>query len=113
MPGLAPVAMQQGKYVARLIVARMSQKQIGSFRYRDFGAMATIGRAAAVAQIRGFKFSGLFAWLTWLFVHLMYIVQFHNRLLVLTQWAWNYFTRNRAARLITEADRMIASKEKG
>jgi NADH dehydrogenase len=74
------------------------------FVYRDRGTMATIGRASAVANLRGHEFSGGFAWLLWLFVHLMYLVQFQNRLLVLIQWAWNYFSRNRSARLITYVD---------
>jgi NADH:ubiquinone reductase (H+-translocating) len=72
------------------------------FRYRERGTMATIGRRAAVADVKGLHFSGGIAWLMWLFVHLMYLVQFANRLLVLFQWAWNYVTQNRSARLITE-----------
>jgi len=72
-----------------------------SFQYKDRGSMATIGRAAAVVDLGWLRFSGFFAWLTWLFVHLMYLVEFGNRLLVLMQWAWNYFTKNRSARLIT------------
>jgi NADH dehydrogenase len=107
LPGVAPVAIQQGKYVARLIQRRLhgaSGRDGGTaeaFRYRDLGSMATIGRAAAVANLRGIWLSGLLGWLAWLFVHLMSLVQFHNRVLVLFQWAWNYFTRNRSARLIT------------
>src|SRR5690606_441874 len=104
LPGVAPVAMQQGRYVARLIQARLKGQTLPPFRYHDRGSMATIGRAAAVADIRGIKFTGLPAWLVWLFVHLMYIVQFANRVLVLLQWAYNYFTRNRPARLITEQE---------
>jgi NADH:ubiquinone reductase (H+-translocating) len=101
LPGVAPVAMQQGRYVARLIRARLAGKTRPPFHYRDLGSMATVGRARAVAMIGPLKFSGLAAWLAWLFVHLMYIVEFQNRLLVLFQWAWNYFTWNRSARLIT------------
>jgi NADH dehydrogenase len=101
LPGLAPVAMQQGRYVSKLICARLKGKGSRRFHYRNFGTMATIGRAAAVVNNRWLKFSGYFAWLFWLFVHLMYIVEYENRLLVLMQWAWNYFTRNRSARLIT------------
>ena len=71
--------------------------------------MATIGRAAAVAEIRGYRIYGLLGWLAWLFIHLLYLVQFENRVLVLWQWAWNYFTRNRSARLITGRDRRNAS----
>jgi NADH dehydrogenase len=102
LPGLAPVAMQQGQYVARQIMARMrGEAPLPPFRYRNRGTMATIGRSAAVAQLGNWTFCGLFAWLMWLFVHLMLIVQFQNRLLVLTQWLWCYATHNRSARLIT------------
>jgi NADH dehydrogenase len=101
LPGVAPVAMQQGRYVAHLIEQRLRGRTLPSFRYRHRGSMATIGRAAAVADLGWIRFSGYPAWLVWLFVHLMFIVEFHNRLLVFLQWAWNYFTRNRSARLIT------------
>lgn len=101
LPGVAPVAMQQGKYVAKLIRRRLAGKSLPAFRYRDYGTMATIGRARAVAMIGRMKFSGLIAWLLWLFIHLMYIIEFENRILILLQWAWNYITWNRSARLIT------------
>lgn len=104
LPGLAPVAIQQGQYAARLIVARLQQKSLPAFQYKDYGTMATIGRMKAVVDLRGWRFSGVLAWLLWLFIHLMQIVQFQNRLLVLVQWAWHYTTRNRAARLITGID---------
>ncbi len=105
LPGIAPVAMQQGRYVARLIEHRLHGRTLPTFHYRHRGSMATIGRAAAVADLGWIRFSGYLAWLAWLFVHLMFIVEFHNRLLVLLQWAWNYFTRNRSARLITGVPR--------
>jgi len=89
------------RYAARLIQARLAGKTLPPFHYRDLGTMATIGRSAAVANLKWVKFSGFFAWLAWLFVHLMSLVEFENRLLVLLQWGWNYFTRNRSARLIT------------
>jgi NADH dehydrogenase len=101
LPGLAPVAMQQGHYAARLIDARLAGNSVPAFRYRDFGMMATIGSMKAVCDIFGWRYSGPLAWFTWLFVHLMQLVQFENRLLVLVQWAWHYVTRNRSARLIT------------
>ena len=109
LPGLAPVAMQQGDYAARLIGARLALSnstggQLPAFRYRDRGTMATIGTMKAVCDIFGWRYSGILAWLTWLFVHLMQIVQFENRLLVLIQWAGHYITRNRSARLITGND---------
>ena len=101
LPGVAPVAMQEGAYVARLISRRLRGLQTGPFRYRDYGSLAVIGRSAAVAQIGPLRLRGFLAWLTWLFVHLMYLVEFENRVLVLIQWGWNYVTRNRSARLIT------------
>jgi NADH dehydrogenase len=104
LPALAPVAMQQGAFAAGLIVARLRGRSLRPFRYRDFGTMATIGRFKAVADLRGFRVTGIAAWFLWLFVHLMYIVQFANRVLVLLQWAWNYSTWNRSARLITRDD---------
>ncbi len=104
LPGVAPVAMQQGNYVAQAIRARLAGRPVAAFHYRDKGSMATIGRAAAVAQIGPLRLGGYPAWLAWLFVHLLYIVEFDNRLLILVQWAWNYFTRNRGARLITGHD---------
>ena len=101
LPGVAPVAMQQGRYVAELIQQRLRGQTPPPFHYRDRGSMAIVGRAEAVADVRGRRFSGLLAWLAWLFIHLMNLVEFENRLLVVIQWAWNYFTRNRSARLIT------------
>jgi NADH dehydrogenase len=102
LPGLAPVAMQQGQYVAGVIARRIrGESPKGPFRYLDKGMMATIGRAKAVAESMGFKFSGFVAWLAWLFIHIMYVARFENRVLVLFQWFWNYLTRNRSARLIT------------
>jgi NADH:ubiquinone reductase (H+-translocating) len=101
LPGVAPVAMQEGRYVSRLIRMRLLARTLPSFHYQDRGSMATIGRARAVAMVGRLRFSGFPAWLAWLFVHLMYIVEFPNRILILLQWAWNYFTWNRTARLIT------------
>jgi NADH dehydrogenase len=104
LPGVAPVAMQQGRYAARLIEARLAGKTLPPFQYRDMGTMATIGSMKAVCDLFGWRYSGPLAWLTWLFVHLMQLVQFENRMLVLIQWAWHYVTRNRSARLITGSD---------
>jgi len=101
LPGLAPVAIQQGRYAAKAIRSRLAGRDVAPFRYRDRGSMATIGRARAVAAIGPLEFGGILAWLAWLFIHLLFLVGFQNRLLVLVQWAINYFTRNRAARLIT------------
>lgn len=104
LPGIAPVAMAQGRYAARRVEARCAGRERGPFRYRHKGTMATIGRSAAVADLRVVRFSGFPAWLAWLFIHLLYLVEFESRLLVLVQWAWMYVTRNRGARLITGAD---------
>jgi len=113
LPGVAPVAMQQGRYVARLIQQRLVGGGAAPFRYRDKGSMAVIGRHAAVADIAGLRFNGSLAWLTWLFVHLMYLVEFDNRLLVLTEWAWNYVTWNRGARLITGRTKELSPRRRG
>lgn len=103
VPGVAPVAMQEGGYVAKLIRKRLDGKAqaAGNFRYFDKGSLAVIGRASAVADIWGLHISGVLAWLTWLFVHLMYLVEFSNRLLVFVQWGLLYLTYNQGARLIT------------
>ncbi|HEY8867607.1 MAG TPA: NAD(P)/FAD-dependent oxidoreductase, partial [Solirubrobacteraceae bacterium] len=101
LPGLAPVAMQQGRYAARAIHDRLHGKEPPSFRYRDKGNLATIGRASAVADIKGLQLSGLLAWLTWLFVHLFYLIGLQNRLLVFIRWTFSFVTRGRGARLIT------------
>ena len=103
LPGLAPVAMQQGAHAARQIRRWLLEGQpTQPFRYADRGTMATIGRAAAVADLRRIHLSGFPAWLIWLFIHLMYLVGFRNRLIVFVQWTWNYFTFRRGARLIVE-----------
>lgn len=105
LPGVAPTAMQQGAYAAKAIRKRLKGEAIEPFRYLDKGSLAVIGRASAVAQFfeGKFHFSGLFAWLLWLFVHLMYLVTFQNRLIVFIRWGFNYTTMNRGARLITGA----------
>lgn len=101
LPGIAPVAIQQGKYTAGAICRRLAGKAVAPFRYRHLGSMATLGRSHAVVEMGSLHIAGLPAWLIWLFVHLMSLVQFQNRVLVLTQWAWNYLTWSRSARLIT------------
>jgi hypothetical protein len=89
--------------VEKLIAARLKRQSLPPFEYRDLGSLATIGRHAAVADLGRLKLSGLLAWWIWLLIHLLNIVQYQNRVLVLIQWAWNYFTRNRSARLISES----------
>jgi NADH dehydrogenase len=102
LPGVAPVAMQQGRFAARLIGERLHGNSTVPFHYHDKGNLATIGRARAVADIRGLRLSGFPAWLTWLVVHLFYLIGFENRLLVIVRWAYSFFTRGRGARLITD-----------
>ena len=104
LPGVAQVAMQQGAYTAKLIVERTRGRTLAPFHYFDKGNLAVIGRASAVAQIGPLHMSGLLAWLVWLFVHLMYLVEFSNRVLVFVQWGFLYLTFNRGARLITGPD---------
>jgi NADH:quinone reductase (non-electrogenic) len=102
LPGVAQVAIQGGAYAAKAIRARVrGEKELPAFRYFNKGDMAVIGRAAAIANIFGLHLAGLFAWLTWLFVHLMYIVEFQNRVLVFVQWGFEFLTFSRGARLIT------------
>jgi len=101
LPGVAQPAIQQGHYVGKVIRARLQNKKLPPFHYFDKGNLATIGRGAAVADLNWLQISGLPAWLIWIFIHLLYIVQFQNRLLVLLQWAWLYITFDRSARLIT------------
>jgi NADH dehydrogenase len=101
LPGVAQTAMQQGRYVARLIEQRLKGRGMPPFRYKDLGSLATIGRNSAVADLGWISFAGFFAWLVWLFIHLMSLVQFQSRVLVLFQWGWKYITRNRSSRLIT------------
>jgi NADH:quinone reductase (non-electrogenic) len=101
LPGVAPVAMQQGRYAARAIRDRLRDRQTPPFHYRDKGNLATIGRGRAVADLPGrVRLSGLPAWLIWLGVHILYLIGFQNRLVVLLRWAYYFFTRNRGARIV-------------
>ena len=101
LPGIAPVAKQQGTYVARLIRARREGRGLPAFRYRDFGILATIGRSHAVAQFGRLRVSGLAAWLLWSFAHVYFLIGFRNRLSVALTWGWSYLTFQRGTRLIT------------
>lgn len=101
LPGVAPVAMQEGRSVAKTIARDLKQEPRKDFHYFDKGSLATIGRAAAVAQIRKLHISGYLAWLSWLFVHIFFLIGFRNRIIVMIQWAWSYVTYERGARLIT------------
>ena len=100
LPGVAPVAMQQGRHAARVIRDRLGGREPKPFRYIDKGNLATIGRARAVADVKGVHLSGFIAWVTWLVVHLWYLIGFQNRLLVVIRWAVSFFTHGRGARLI-------------
>ena len=111
LPGVAQVAMQGGGYAAKLIQRRLHGETLPPFRYFDKGSLAVIGRAAAVADIRGLHISGLLAWFTWLFVHLMNLVEFSNRVLVFIQWGFLYLTYSRGARLITGRVAPVEEKE--
>ncbi len=105
LPGVAPVAMQQGTYVAKVIIRRLRGKlKPRPFRYLNKGNLATVGRSFAIADLGSFRIAGAFAWLTWLVVHIYYLIGFKNRLLVLIEWAWAYFTFQRGARLIPEGE---------
>jgi NADH:ubiquinone reductase (H+-translocating) len=101
LPGLAPVAMQEGRYAGRLVRNRLRGRQTPPFRYRDKGNLATIGRASAVADLNFVRLSGFIAWIGWLVVHLWYLIGFQNRLLVIIRWSFSFFTHGRGARLIT------------
>jgi NADH dehydrogenase len=107
LPGVAPAAIQQGTFVGKLLRKELSSGAVSSaearppFHYWDKGSLATIGRAAAVAEFGKIHISGFVAWLAWLFIHILFLIGFRNRLLVFIQWAWSYVTYERGARLIT------------
>ncbi|MDQ4076337.1 MAG: NAD(P)/FAD-dependent oxidoreductase [Chloroflexota bacterium] len=110
LPGIAAVAMQQGQYVAELLKRWLHGDDMPPFRYRDLGSLATIGRSAAVADFGRVRFYGRLAWLIWYVVHWMKLIGFENRLLVLMQWLWSYFTRNRSARLIINPEETLQAQ---
>jgi NADH dehydrogenase len=101
LPGLAPVALQMGRYVGDLIKIGKPVNNAKPFHYVDKGTMATIGRAKAVAEVRGFTFSGFIAWLLWCFIHIFFLIGFRNRFRVFAEWSWYYITFKRGVRLIT------------
>ncbi|HRF83678.1 MAG TPA: NAD(P)/FAD-dependent oxidoreductase, partial [Pseudoxanthomonas sp.] len=104
VPGVAPAAKQMGRHVAATIRARLRGEQADAFRYRDFGNLATIGRMAAVVDLHGIRLSGLPAWWFWLAAHVFFLIGFRNRLVVLLNWAWAYWSYQRAARIILGRD---------
>ena len=101
LPGVAQVAMQQGTHAGRNIRRAIAGEPLQPFRYKDFGIMATIGRNSAVGDVFGLKISGFFAWLFWIFLHIFWLIGFRNRFVVMTEWAWAYFSLQRRVRLIT------------
>jgi NADH dehydrogenase len=105
-PGVAPVAMQMGRFAARLVRARLEGGTAGDFAYHDKGNLATIGRARAVADLHRIRLSGFPAWVMWLLIHLWYLIGFQNRLLVFLRWSISFFTHGRGARLITGDEHM-------
>jgi NADH dehydrogenase len=110
LPGLAPVAMQMGSHAARVILADLAGKKRPPFRFHDKGQLAVIGRGRAVADLGRLRFGGFVAWLIWIFVHIAYLIGFRNRIIVLMEWGWSYFTFQRGARLITgEVDPLAGS----
>jgi NADH dehydrogenase len=112
LPGLCPVAIQQGWHVRKVIAARAAGQPAPAFRYSDKGTMATIGRNKAVADLGFVRFGGRLAWLAWLFIHLLYIVGFENRVLIALKWGFQYLTFNRGARLITGAGAAAISRDR-
>ncbi|MBD2501937.1 NAD(P)/FAD-dependent oxidoreductase [Anabaena azotica] len=104
LPGVAPVAKQEGEYVAKLVQKRLQGQTLPAFKYNDYGSLAMIGQNAAVVDLGFMKLKGFFAWLFWLVIHIYFLIEFNNKLVVMIQWAWNYVTRNRGARLITGRD---------
>lgn len=104
VPGVAPAAKQMGAHVAKVIRARIAGRPMRAFRYRDYGNLATIGRMAAVVDLRGLRFSGAPAWLFWLVAHIFFLIGFRNRLVVMAEWIWSYFTYQRHARIIIDRD---------
>jgi NADH:ubiquinone reductase (H+-translocating) len=106
LPGVAQVAIQQGIWAAEMIARDREHQPRRRFHYRDKGSLATIGRAAAVAQFGKFELSGYFAWLAWLFIHILFLIGFRNRIVVMINWAWAYLTYERGARLITGSNEL-------
>lgn len=110
LPGVAPVAMQEGQYVANLIKKRFKGETLPPFHYTDYGSLAVIGRNAAVVDLGFVKLSGFMAWLVWIFVHIFFLIEFDNKILVMIQWGWNYFTRKQGARLITNQEGLLTGE---
>jgi len=100
LPGIAPVAMQEGIYVGKAIRAKIRNQSIKPFKYMNRGQMATIGRNKAIAEFWKFKLSGFSAWLSWIFIHIYYLTGFKNKVVVMFQWAWSYLSYKKGSRII-------------
>ncbi|MEH1828090.1 NAD(P)/FAD-dependent oxidoreductase [Nostoc sp.] len=110
LPGVAPVAKQQGEYVAKLIKRRLQGHTLPQFRYNDVGTLAMIGQNLAVVDLGLIKLQGFIAWLFWLVIHIYFLIEFDTKIVVAIQWAWNYITRNRRSRLITGREAFVEAK---
>jgi NADH dehydrogenase len=111
VPGVAPAAMQMGRHAGRMVAADVTGGERTDFRYRNKGSLATIGRARAVADFGRVRFGGFLAWVSWLGIHIFYLIGFRNRLFVLVSWAWSYITFRRGARIITGVPRLPGPNE--
>ena len=110
VPGIAPAAKQMGAHAAQCIAASLAGRTRTVFRYRDYGTLATIGRRAAVVEMRGHQLSGTLAWCFWLAAHIFFLIGFRNRLVVLIDWAWAYFSYERSARIIANLTQPIPTR---
>ena len=110
LPGVAPVAKQQGEYVGKLIKRRLQDRTLPEFKYNDVGSLAMIGQNLAVVDLGFIKLTGFIAWVFWLVIHIYFLIEFDTKLVVVIQWAWNYITRNRRSRLITGKDAFLATQ---
>jgi NADH dehydrogenase len=110
LPGVAPVAKQEGEYVGKLIKRRLQGRTLPEFKYNDVGSLAMIGQNLAVVDLGFIKLTGFIAWLFWLVIHIYFLIEFDTKLVIVIQWAWNYITRNRRSRLITGKETFLATE---
>jgi NADH dehydrogenase len=110
LPGVAPVAKQQGEYVGKLIKRRLQGRTLPEFKYNDVGSLAMIGQNLAVVDLGFIKLTGFIAWVFWLVIHIYFLIEFDTKLVIVIQWAWNYITRNRRSRLITGKEAFLATQ---
>jgi NADH dehydrogenase len=110
LPGVAPVAKQEGEYVGKLIKRRLQGHTLPEFKYNDVGSLAMIGQNLAVVDLGFIKLTGFIAWIFWLVIHIYFLIEFDTKLVIVIQWAWNYITRNRRSRLITGKEAFLATE---